>query len=167
MVENVTNVVEILKKAMEIEWEGREFYLKAAENTEDAKGKQIFRELADDEESHYSVLERQYKALNELNKWIDIPEIKETQIDLAEPLFPAGKEAMQRSIAKKSDDLDAIIFGLDIESKSFDMYRQAALDTNDNSGKALFQFLTDEERRHFEILMMRYEALAGPMGWQY
>jgi rubrerythrin len=167
MADDVTNAVEILKKAMEIERKGREFYLKAVESTDDEKGKQTFRELADDEESHYIVLERQYKALKELNKWIDIPEIKKTNIDLSKPLFPEGEEAMKRSIAEKSGDLDAIIFGLDIESKSFDMYRQAALNTNDSSGKAVFEFLTDEERRHFDILMMRYEAIAGTTGWQY
>ena len=51
------------------------------------------------------------------------------------------------------------------ETKGFDMYRRAAIETADTFGKAMFEFLAGEEKSHFDILMMRYEYLFGPTGW--
>jgi rubrerythrin len=166
MAEDVTDALEIVKQSMAIEQQGREFYLKAAQTTQDEKGQETFRELADDEMEHFTLLQRQYDALKELKKWIDLPEVKKTQIDLDKPLFPKGKEVLEKAITAKSSDLDAVLFGLDIEIKSYDLYRQAALKISDALGKAMFEFLMGEEKNHFDILMMRYEYLAGPVGWQ-
>ena len=81
------------------------------------------------------------------------------------PLFPGGKEALEKVVTDKSSDLDAVLFGLEIEIKSYDLYRTTSLETTDPIGKEMFEFLAGEERGHFNILMMRYEYLAGPIGW--
>jgi rubrerythrin len=165
MIEEVVNTKAILNRAMQVEQEGYEFYRKAAQATQDEKGQETFRMLASDEQNHLRLIKRQHDALTSENKWVSSPEIKPVQIDLGKPLFPKGSEAMEKAIKTKSRDSDALLFGLDIESKSFDMYRRAALDTADALGKAMFEFLAGEEKGHFDILMMRYEYLAGPMGW--
>jgi len=161
----MTEGLEILKQAMQVEQEGREFYLKAAETTQDEKGQQMFRTLASDEKNHFDLLQRQYNALKRDERWIEFPEIKKTQLDLDKPLFPKGKEALEKAAIAKSSDLDALLFGLDIENRSYDFYRRAAVETTDALGKAMFQFLAGEERGHFDILMMRYQYLASPSGW--
>lgn len=48
----------------------------------------------------------------------------------------------------KSSDLDALLFGLDIENRSYDLYRRAASETTNAEGKAMFEFLAEEERGH-------------------
>jgi len=161
----MTEGLEILKQAMQVEQEGREFYLKAAETTQDEKGQQMFRTLASDEKNHFDLLQRQYNALKQDERWIEFPEIKKTQLDWDKPLFPKGKEALEKAATAKSSDLDALLFGLDIENRSYDFYRRAAVETTDALGKAMFEFLAGEERSHFDILMMRYQYLAGSVGW--
>lgn len=104
--------------------------------------------------------------MREDRKWAGFPEVKKTRIDLDKPLFSKGKEALEKGATAKSSDLDALLFGLDIEDRSYDLYRRAALETVEPLGKAMFEFLAGEERGHFDIIMMRYEYLAGPVAWQ-
>ena len=163
--EEITAALAILKQAMRLEEEGRAFYLQAAETTGDEEGKETFRALADDEQHHLRLIQRQHDALSSENKWTSSPEIKPTHIDMDKPLFPKGKEALEKAVKAKSRDTDAMLFGLEIENKSYDLYRTAALATTNPLGKAMFEFLAGEERGHFNILMMRYESLAGPVAW--
>jgi len=159
------NALTILNQAMQLEQEGRGFYLKAAQTTKDEKGQEIFRTLASDEQNHFNLIQRQHQALTRQNKWISSPQIKPTPLDLTKPLFPKGREALEKAVSQKSADRDALLFGLEIETKSYDLYRKAASETTNQLGKSMFEFLAGEEKGHFDILMMRYDFLFGPVGW--
>jgi len=139
--------------------------MKAAQTMRDEEGQKTFRALASDEENHLRLIKRQHDALTSESMWVSSPEVKPAQIGLDKPLFPEGKEALDKTATVKSSDSDALFFGLGIETKSFDMYRRAAVETADALDKAMFEFLAGEEKGHFDILMMRYEYLAGLMGW--
>lgn len=155
----------ILERAMDIEQEGQGFYLKASQTTRDEKGREIFATLAGDEQKHYNLIRRQYDALTKEEKWREFPEIKPITSSLERPLFPIGKEALKKAITDKSSDRDALLFGLEIETKSYNLYCGAASETEAPLGKRMFEFLAGEERGHFNILMMRYDALFGPIAW--
>jgi rubrerythrin len=161
MAEDAKAALEVLERAMVLEQEGRSFYLQAAKTTQDENGKETFTNLADDEQTHFQLIKRQHDSLTSDKKWVSSPEVRAVTVDLDKPLFPKGKEALEKAITKKSSDWDALLFGLDIESRSFDFYRKAASDTADPQGKSMFEFLAGEEMEHFNILMMRYEALFG------
>ncbi|MBM2824420.1 MAG: hypothetical protein HW402_84 [Dehalococcoidales bacterium] len=165
MMEDKTAALTVLKQAMALEQEGRGFYLKAAQTSADKKGQETFHHLADDEQGHYNLIKRQYDALTSDGQWVGSPEIKPVAIDLNKPLFPRSKEAREKAVTTRSSDWDALLFGIDIEIKSYDLYRQTALATGDPLGKQMFTFLTSEEKRHFDLLMMRYDALFGPIAW--
>lgn len=166
MKDELTAALTALRQAMQIEAEGHQFYVKAAEATEDEKVQQTFRALAKDEENHLRMVRRQYDSLTSAKEWVTFPEAKGKPIDLDKPLFPKGREALEKAVAAKSGDLDALLFGLDIESRSHELYRKAALETPSAQGKAMYEFLVGEEQSHFDILMMRYEYIAGPIGWE-
>ena len=154
-----------IKRTMQVEQEGREFYMKAAQATRDEQRQGIFRALASDEENHLRLIKRQHNALTSESVWISSPGVKPVRIDLDKSLFPEGKEALDKAVTTKSSDSDALLFGLDIKTKNFDMYRRAAVETADALGKAMFGFLAGEEKGHFNILMMRYEYLTEPIEW--
>ena len=87
------------------------------------------------------------------------------RVDWNKPLFPA-RETLEKAISPKSADMDAVLFGLGIESKSWELYRQAAQETGDPLGKDMFEFLAGQEKSHFETLMMRYDFLSQqPIAW--
>ncbi len=167
MTENVNAVVGILEHAMGIEQEGSQFYLKAAQTTQDKKGQEMFSTLADDEQKHYDLIKRQHAALTSKGRWIGSSDMKPSDIDLSKPLFPKGIEVLEKAISTKSSDWDALLFGLDIEIKSYDLYRKAASQIEDILGKQMFEFLAGQEQSHWDTLMMRYDALFGPISWRY
>ena len=155
----------ILQRAMGMESIGQQFYLRAAETTLDAKGQVTFRNLADDEQSHFEIVKRQFDALTGMGKWAPSPDIKPPNADLAASLFPTGKDGTDKRINVKSSEWDALLFGIDIEVKSYDFYRRAALEVLDPVGKQTFEFLAGQEQGHFDTLMLRYDYLYGPMAW--
>ncbi len=167
MKEDTTVALATLEQAMGIEQEGRQFYLKAAQATLDEKGQEMFTTLADDEKKHYDLIKRQHTALTSEGRWVGSSEIKAVQIDLDKPLFPRGREALEKAVTNRSNDWDALLFGLDIEIKSYDLYRKAALEIAEPLGRQMFEFLAGQEQSHFNILMMRYDFLFGPVSWRY
>ncbi len=152
---------------MKIEEEGRRFYLKAAQATQDKAGQEMFVTLADDEGKHFDLIKRQHHALTSDGRWIGSPEIKPVSINLDKPLFPRGVKSLEQSVTAKSGERDALLFGLDIEIRSYDLYRRGASGTGDSLGRQMFEFLAGQEMSHFNLLMMRFDALFGPISWQY
>ena len=166
MAEDIAGALAILERAMDIEKEGREFYLQASYIVQDWRARETLTILTEDEQKHFNLIQRQHESLTRESKWTNSPEVKSVKIDLDKPLFPSGKEALEKATNATSSDLEALLFGLEIETKSYDLYRQAAMETTDQPGKTLFEFLAREERGHFNTLMMRYENLAGrSAGW--
>ena len=154
-----------LSQAIELEIEGQRFYLKAAECTANAKGAEMFRSLADDEVIHERILRRQLDALTQGEGWV-LPEgVAEVTADLTTPLFPESEEAFQKAVQPDASDLDALLFALQIENESFNLYSELAQTTDDPNGKRMYEHLADAERGHFELLMLNYEHLSTEGSW--
>ena len=162
-----------LNQAIELEIEGQRFYLKAAERTSNPKGAEIFRSLADDEVIHEHILRRQLEALGKGEGWVPVlsmveglPEgVAEVTSDPTLSLFPEGEEMLQKAVQPDASDLDALLFALQIENKSFNLYRELAQTTDDPNGKRMYEYLADAERGHFEQLMLNYEHLSTVGSW--
>jgi rubrerythrin len=151
----------VLTKAMKLEREGKRFYLQAAEASEDAETAGMFKALAEDEEHHYAYIERQVNELKAGKRWVHIPELDKVEaVDAKAPIFPQGKKAPEVLSAKPSLE-DALLFGLDTEIKSYELYQHCAGAIDNPEAKQMFQKLAAAERGHFDTLMMRYESHFG------
>ena len=154
-----------LEKAMQMERDGRGFYLWAAQNMQDEAGRHAFQNLADDEEQHFNLIRKQLTSLRGDGQWVDMPDTKPAAVDLNQPLFPRTKTDKVAAVKDVDTDTDALLFGLEIESTSYDLYRKAAAETEEPLGKRIFEFLAGEEAMHFNVLMMRYDLSYGPAEW--
>ena len=178
-----------LNQAIELEVKGQRFYLEAAERTTNAKGVEMFCSLADDEAIHERILRRQLDALSKGEGWVSVLSplislrtstveglpggVAEVKADLTTPLrqaqdtalFPEGEEAFQKAVQPDASDLDALLFAMQIENESFNLYREMAEKTDDPNGKRMYEYLTDAERGHFEQLMLNYEHLSTAGSW--
>jgi rubrerythrin len=161
----IDTTLTVLNQAIELEIEGQHFYLKAAECTTDPKGAEMFRSLADDEVIHERILRRQLDALTQGEGWV-LPEgVAEVTADLAALIFPESEKVCEEILRPDESDLDALLFGLQIENKSFNLYREMAEKTEDPNGKRMYEYLADAERGHFERLMLNYEHLSTVGSW--
>jgi rubrerythrin len=162
-----------LNQAIELEVKGQRFYLEAAECTINPKGAEMFRSLADDEVIHERILRRQLDALTQGEGWVPVlsvveglPEgIAEVTADLADLIFPEGEKVCEETLRPDESDLDALLFALQIENESFNLYRELAQTTEDPNGKRMYEYLASAERGHFEQLMLNYEHLSTVGSW--
>lgn len=160
-----TTAMDALKRAMELERKGRKFYTEAAERTVDPNGKAMFTTLASDEAAHLQTLNRQLQSLSSGKGWVQETGARERPKGLDQPLLPPDKATMEQRISTSANDIDALHFALEFEHNSHTMYAQAAASISDPAGKAVYEYLADLERGHFNLLMANYEYLATYGHW--
>ncbi len=153
-----------LEKAIRIEKDGRRFYLQAAERTNDQRGKEMFLSLAQAEEEHLHIVEKEYDSLSKGRGWLALAEAT-GEVDLERPPFPPKREALEKMVRPDDSDLDALLLALGFENDSYELYRQGYTETDDPQGKAMYEYLADMEREHFETLMRNYEYLSRTGSW--
>lgn len=154
-----------LQKALELEKRGQAFYVEAAERTVNETGKEMYRSLADDEDLHAAMIQRQIDALGAEAGWQAPGVAPEGRVDLDSPLFPQGGKGPAEAVQPDASDRDALLFALKIENDSFELYRTQAQAATDPNAKQMYGYLAAAERTHFDLLMTNYESLQQYGGW--
>ncbi|MFQ5886241.1 MAG: ferritin family protein [Anaerolineae bacterium] len=112
--------LDALEKAIRIEKDGRRFYLQAAQRTTDQRGKEIFLSLAHAEGEHLRIVEKQYDSLSKGRGWLALAQAT-GEVDLGRPLFPPGREALEKMVRPDDSDLDALLLALGFEIDSYEL----------------------------------------------
>lgn len=74
--EDRASELEAISIAMDLERNAIEFFGNAARQTSDAKAKEIFNKIADEERLHYDLLQAQHDHLTNSGYWFDVAEFK-------------------------------------------------------------------------------------------
>jgi len=163
----------VLRRAMQIERDGYNFYTEAAERAIGERGEEMFRGLAADEEKHLRLLLIEYSALESGQGWIDPTQALEQDLDLdpanpdlpgveypeSSPIFtPARQPSLEGDVA-------ALEFGMETEQLSYDLYKSAAEGQADPSAKQAYDFLAREENRHYALLQSSRDYLVDNQTW--
>jgi rubrerythrin len=160
----VDSELQAIEKALQLERDGQAFYRRAAERTASDQGRQMFLSLADDEALHERLFVRQAEALRQRQGWQAIAEASSTA-GWDQPLFPRDPSVLQKVVHPEAGDLDALLYGIQIEHKSFEYYGQQARAVSDPSGAQMYQWLAMVERGHFNQLMLNYESMVNAGHW--
>jgi len=160
---NKDQALQALSQALKLEQDGKTFYLKAAAETVDAKGKAMFLSLADDETLHAEMIQRQLHALEGDGSYVLLPDLDASDIDLDAQIFPPDK--VDAKVGVNPSEIDALHVALEAEMKSYDLYRAAAKDSDEGPGKQMYVWLSKAELNHFNLLMENYEAIVAGAGW--
>ena len=141
--------LEILKQAILLEKRGKVFYAGAAESSKDPDVKNIFLMMSSEEDQHIRFLSDQYVFYRDHGRFDEnqtqeigagtVPESVFSHI-IAENLSPVSYEATAISLA------------IDMESRAIAAYSKQAEEAADPGEKAFYQWLTEWERGHYEIL---------------
>ncbi len=156
---------EALAMSIEMEKEGYSFYKKTAENAAHKMTKDVFEFLAGEELKHIEAIKTFYDA-----------EITGTTTDFNSLLGSYAPEAVRKAIMNLFDgldkkapidkpDMEAYRFARDFEKNSERFYREAAAKATDPNVKKLFEFLVEEEFRHFQMIDDSMAYLENPAEW--
>jgi rubrerythrin len=153
-----------LEVALNNEMREHEFYLKNADRTKNALGKQMFARIAEDELEHYERLKRLHAEWEKQGRWPqDLPlEVKGTRLQGA--LVNTIKNVNAES-THDHDDLEAIRTAIDFEAKGEAFYHGLRDAVTDQKEKAFFDLLSQIEHEHYLSLQDAEEFLVDPAGF--
>ncbi len=161
-------VLQALHQGIQTELQGLTFYRKAAERTADEKGRQVFRSLAAEEVNHLRLLKVQYGAMASEGQWLDMELACELEPGReVEVLFPQEDDTLVKLLPEEPDDLSSLQLALDFERRGFQMYKRLAGETDDQAGQALYQFLAEQEQKHYEFIQRAQEYLNTQGSWYF
>ena len=154
---------EAIKTALVYERRIRDIYIECVETTDDEAGKNIFQQLADDEQRHVDYLERK------LDEWRSSGRIS---VEHLESVIPSAS-----AIRKEADKIKTRVDGdhrglkqqmlskaLQAEKETSQYYRQLVDDLADD-GRQLFRRFLEIESNHIEAVQFELDHVARTGYW--
>jgi len=157
-----TDLVSILKTAIEVENNGYDTFSRFARETQDDHGKKMFERLAKDEMEHRAILQTQLENLTGGGSWSSM-QIPKSNV---EKLIPRIRDKQKRIKGESGiGELDALNTALDLERKAAEFFRSKAEEVGDPNAKDMFLRLAEWEDSHFELIMAELDNIKNTGLW--
>ena len=156
--------IEVLQLAVRMEVEGKEFYRKASKKSSNKLAKELFRQLANEEDVHRKKFVEIYEAFKRGQNWPDVepPSEKGEKI---KSLFAEATKALGSKFKVAESEFEAIKIAMDMEVRSYNLYHSRSKESTLPMEKRFYETLAGEERGHHLALLDSYEYLSDPAGW--
>ena len=153
-----------LETALQMEIDGKEFYLKASKASTNKLGKDMLKKLAAEEDVHRKVFQNIYDVIKKKEGWPDVKYRGDGGRGLR-TLFAEALENMDKSARPIKAELDAIKTAMDMENKTLDFYKARSKKTTLDAERQLYDALAMQESEHHRVLLDYYEFLKDPASW--
>ena len=150
-------LVDGLLKAIKAEREGHSFYRMAAETIEDAKAKEVFAHLAQEELDHAEFLTRHYEAVLKTGQIAGSATLGK-RLSLAHS-FPIFSQGIKARIREAHFEMTALSIGIRLELDAMRFYKSQADSTDDLGAKQFYSELAEWESGHYAVLLRQQEEL--------
>jgi rubrerythrin len=158
-------MLQALKEAVQMEVEGRQFYLEAAKNVKSPGVREIMEYLAESEKYHIEKFNEIYRSLEKEPGWTET--LAAFNPPQHEPYVCVMAMTKDKQGAGGQDDLQALKTGIKMEECSIDYYTKLARETNNPLARRFFMSVAHEERGHYLTLMDMHNFLTLPEDWFY
>jgi len=148
--------MDIYEYAMQMEKDGESYYRELAAQAQSAGIRNILTLLANAEVKHYRIFERMKQ--HESTQPVDLAylvNIKNVFAEMRDNKVPMTENGPQIELYRKAQEL---------EKKTRDFYREKAGEVEE-SQKAIFLKIADEEQKHFNILETIIDMVSRPQTW--
>lgn len=164
MAEEQKTTLGALKTAIQMEIDGKEFYLKASTASGNELGAKLLKKLAEEEDIHRQVFEGIYKKISASQGWPD-DKIRHDGGKGLRNIFSKAVEEMTADVKTMSSEMDAVQKAMEMENKTFDFYRNRAAKATYEAEKQFYKALAGQEEEHHRILLDYYEFLKDPAAY--
>ncbi|MFC1862013.1 ferritin family protein [Chloroflexota bacterium] len=164
MVTEQDKTLEAVQFAIQMEIDGREFYLKASQKSSNELGEKLFQSLAAEEDIHRQKFVKIYDTLRNKKAWpVIIPQMDSGKSPTT--VFAQAIEETSSDAKAPATELDAVKTAMDMENKTYDFYQSRGKTATYDAEKDFYRSLAAEESTHHLILLDYYEYLKDPAGW--
>jgi rubrerythrin len=153
-----------LRTAIQMEIDGKEYYLKAGKASRNELGKKLMEQLAAEEDIHRQVFEKIYKDIGAQKGWPD-KAFKGDGGRGLRTIFAKALEAMGKDVKAIPTELEAVQTAMAMENKTYDFYRSRSGKATYEAEKQLYEALAVQEEEHHRVLLDYYEFLKDPAAW--
>ncbi len=148
-----------LQQARKLEIDGADYYGELAEKCSVESGRKMFHSFAQDEKRHLRIIEDVAKGMG-----VDVDKFSMPR-DRIRTLFSDKKQELEKASEVSSDEREAVETALEMERKSYQLYRDSAEKAGDEETRTLFERLAREENQHYEMLENTLEYLNSNEQW--
>lgn len=154
---------EALESALDFENRIRDLYIEAAANTDDAAGKKIFQDLADDEQNHVAYLE------SRLDEWKRTGAVSKERLESIIPDRATIRQAAADLRSKIKQDTrglkqQMLARALELELETSGFYEQLVEQVSEDH-KAMFARFLEIENNHIEAVQFELDHLSRTGFW--
>lgn len=156
--------IDALKYAIQMEIDGKAFYLKSSQESGNELGRKLLESLAQAEDYHRKTFEQIFTTFSNKQGW--------PMVDFKVDGGRTMRTIFAKEIAKKppqikpaKSELDAVQKAQEMEAKSYDFYHARSEQAESAVEREFFEMVAAEEREHQLVLNDYSEFLRNPAGW--
>jgi len=164
MVSENEKTLEGLRIAVQMEIDGKEFYLKASRESNNDMGRKLLESLSVEEDQHRHKFEQIYQSLQQKKSWPSI-KLEPTERQQLKTLFAQQVKELGNSITALANELEAVDTAMDMENKSYDFYKARSRTATFAAEKDFYEAVAAEETEHHRLLRDYYDYLKDPVQW--
>lgn len=153
-----------LQTAIQMEIDGKEFYLKASQASRNELGKNLLQSLAAEEDQHRQKFEEIYDTIRRQKAWPRTDFQPDGGRGLRN-IFARALETMDSDIDTVPTELDAIQTAMAMENKTRDFYTSQSKTAVYDAERDFYEALAIQEGEHHRVLLDYYEFLRDPAAW--
>ncbi len=164
MKENQTGISEALKFAIQMELDGKKYYVLAGKESANKAGKELYSWLAEQEDQHRQRFEDIYKSIAADKGW-PVTGVKPDRDMRYGTLFGKAIKSAGKSIQANQGEIEAAGKAIEMEIKSRDYYKNQAEKSPSDIERKFFTSISAEEQGHYLALIDYKEYISDPDGW--
>jgi len=153
-----------LQIAIQMEIDGKEYYLKASQESSNDLGKKLLQSLAAEEDVHRQKFEEIYSTLRNKKAWPET-DFQPDRGKRLRTIFARSIEEIGSKVKVPATELEAVQTAMDMENKTYDFYKNQGRSATYDAERDFYGTVAAEEREHHRVLLDYYEYLKDPAGW--
>ena len=164
MVNEQDKTTAALQNAIQMEKDGKKFYLNASRASSNELGKALLKSLAYEEDVHRQKFEEIYEAIRSQKTWPKTDFQPDGGRRLRTIFIQIG-ERLGFAIKTSATEFDAVQTAINLESKTYDFYKTQGKKATYEVEREFYEALAAQEKEHHLILLDYYEYLKDPAAW--
>jgi rubrerythrin len=156
-------VIAALKYAIDMEKEGKEFYLGACAGSSNELGKKLLESLAQQEDYHHTKFEEIYEKIRKTHSWAAV-NFKADAGRTLRTIF-ASETASTTCEPGNEAEIDILERARHMEGDSYDFYMQRSKEAQSTGEKEFYTTIAEEEHEHQLVLTDYVQYMKNPAGW--
>lgn len=153
-----------LRTAVQMEIDGKEYYIRTSQACTNKLGAKLLRSLSQAEDAHRQKFIDLYGVIRDKKSW-PRTDLKPGAGKSLENVFSTATRKMADATKPLASELDALQTAMKMENKTVDFYGSQLARATSDTEKGFYKAIIAEEREHHMVLQSYYEFLQDPSGW--